>query len=450
EAGGAAPATVVAGGINISTAGSWTLSRRQGCWRGRPQDGQLSGNFDDMLAKYEDGSMKLVDFDLTAEINICQGRKAGLAFRVSSSGRFCVFYLSLNAGSSKSSLFFRDVGAMPQSDPRGFSFSRDSLESIGEEADRELMSEIVDPGWHTFRVRAMGDGLTFFFDSALIKHVDVESTGYQPGTVGLWASSSHAKIRAVVVSNLEAVTSVLQDSRRTFEACKRHMEDSIRISKSNELRKRNAARLIQRYTRFNLNLLKIRLKPYEEAEESGCEAETRANSLLTWMAVLNFLNRCETTSRDVDLRAKQNAVYLMQLDQVSPPPPAPPSTDPDHVEDDLQLAYVKAHWEYRRDSEKAGHAILGKEKFDEMRLQANGPAKLGKKLLAQSYLEQASQAPSEAEYQAIVRRAWVLEHDWVSLDEVLKDDPLVVENWVKEVRARAEKSKQPTKSGFAR
>ncbi|CAE8718797.1 unnamed protein product, partial [Polarella glacialis] len=101
-------------GINISTAGSWTLSRRQGCWRGRPQDGQLSGNFDDMLAKYEDGSMKLVDFDLTAEINICQGRKAGLAFRVSSSGRFCVFYLSLNAGSSKSSLFFRDVGAMPQ------------------------------------------------------------------------------------------------------------------------------------------------------------------------------------------------------------------------------------------------------------------------------------------------------------------------------------------------
>lgn len=196
-----------------------------------------------------------------------------------------------------------------------------------------------------------------------------------------------------------------------------------KLSKQQDLQRNNAvalnsasaARIIVSVAKVKLNMMRQKMKLYEEAEYQGTEANLRARKLLTWMASLSFLKKFDEKMQLGEIEKAKTDHYLTSLPL--PPPPPPPEDPPDSEEEELHEKYEAMIRRYEGSWNKEGQRVLGKDKFEEVRSKRSGPAEKEKKIIAQKCLQRANEVLNEAEYQEFLRKAWRLGDDHAALSE---------------------------------
>jgi len=184
---------------------------------------------------------------------------------------------------------------------------------------------------------------------------------------------------------------------------------------SSALNSASAARIIVSVAKVKLNMMRQKMKLYDEAEYQGTEANLRARKLLTWVASLSFLKKFDEKMQLGEIERAKTDHYLTSLPL--PPPPPPPEDPPDSEEEELHEKYEAMIRRYEGSWNKEGQRVLGKDKFEEVRNKRSGPAEKEKKIIAQKCLQRANEVLNEAEYQEFLRKAWRLGDDHAALTE---------------------------------
>lgn len=178
----------------------------------------------------------------------------------------------------------------------------------------------------------------------------------------------------------------------------------------------SASRVIVGVAKVKLNMMKQKMKLYEEAQVQGTEDNLRARKLFSWIASLSVLRRFDEKMQLPEIEQEKVEVYLKNLDP--PPPPPPPEEPPDSEEEELHEKYEAMIHRYEKQWRTEGQRVLGKDKFEDIRnMPRNGPAEREKKIIAQKCLEQAREVLAEGEYQELLRKAWRLGDDHAAFSE---------------------------------
>lgn len=182
----------------------------------------------------------------------------------------------------------------------------------------------------------------------------------------------------------------------------------------------SASRVIVGVAKVKLNMMRQKMKLYEEAEYQGTEANLRARKLLTWMAILSFLQKFDSKMIEPDIKQAKRIEYLKRLE---PPPPPPPAEEPPNSDDEeLHDKYEAMIRRYENDWQAEGQKVLGEDKFREVQKglmkdrKGMTPAKREKDEIAKACLAKAQHVMNESEYQELLRKAWRLSDDHADLD----------------------------------
>eukprot|EP00933_Yihiella_yeosuensis_P022204 TRINITY_DN1747_c3_g1_i3.p1 TRINITY_DN1747_c3_g1~~TRINITY_DN1747_c3_g1_i3.p1 ORF type:complete len:629 (-),score=125.66 TRINITY_DN1747_c3_g1_i3:123-1973(-) len=371
-------------------------------WHDGLDHGRLAGTQRSLLAYYQGPDSKYRDLDMSADIMLRSGQKAGLAFRVSPLGSMRVFYMHLSADSCEAVFRF----------------------ATGEEAALEeghvLKKTSIRLGWHTFRVRAVDTSLMFFLDNERIgQYVEDEggSKDEDAAYIGLWAADSDARIRYIFVTDLEATMKTMHYATTEYDRELSEMQEKERLRRLIEIRKLRAIKLIQHNCKVKLARTRARMRFYEKSKELGCEDQMRKNQVLAWVTVFALFEQMENALHgkkgfDRDICDKKEIQFLRMLDETSPPPPPPPAKEPPSAEDEvLHYKYQLAQRRFKHQWNRAGRVVIGEERFRAMQNESKCSAD-AKRAFAERLFKEAFDAPSEAEHQAKLYNAWRLENDW--------------------------------------
>merc|ERR1712125_101924 len=164
--------------------------------------------------------------------------------------------------------------------------------------------------------------------------------------------------------------------------------------------------------------------------DGGRDTKLRERRLLTWLCLFSVLEKFDQRLKLPEIADVKEARFLRALPP--PPPPPPPQAPPSAADEDLHYRYEEMKARYEPQWKNAGRMALGEEKFDAIRSLENGPAEKEKVLISQKCLERANQVMSEREHQEFIRKAWCLENDWSSVDEVNPND---IARWAKTASA---------------
>lgn len=388
-------------------------------------------------AYYEE--MKFKDFDIEAEVMVSDGDHAGLMFHMlESSGHNPVHYYALCVNLAKHQAELRSPN----------------------EAIALAHVNVQRHSWFQMRVRAAGSTLMMFVDSkqvgqrvcyhekdrvwsrehneeCVVKKNWCDGTydldcNYgvregvagrlienMDGSVGLWTAKSVASIRNIVVINLEEIVKDmrLHDQRMVDEALV--MKEKAKSTRAKMLRRTKAARLIQEISKLNLHIMHQRMQMYDQAERQGRDDALRDKKLLTWFALFSVFQRFNDVMAQPEKQERRTQLYLEWLDAKDPPPPAPPLKDPPRqTDEELHYRYEERRNKYADRWEKAGKMVVGQERFEKILNMESGPAEREKRLIAQKCFAKATEVMSEQEHQEFLRKAWRLENDWTSMDDV--------------------------------
>mmetsp|Transcript_21164 Transcript_21164/g.28521 ORF Transcript_21164/g.28521 Transcript_21164/m.28521 type:complete len:238 (+) Transcript_21164:1-714(+) len=225
----------------------------------------------------------------------------------------------------------------------------------------------------------------------------------------------------------------------------RLLQERERQSHATNLRRTKAAKLIQEISKMNLNVMYQRMQMYKQAELQGRDDQMRERKLMMWFALFSVFQRFNDVMATPDKQVRRQKQYLELLDEEEPPPPAHPMKDPPvGLDEELHYKYEERRAKYADRWEKAGNMIVGREKFDKILNMESGPAEREKKHIAQKCFSKASEVMSEQEHQEFLQKAWRLENDWASMDDLASVQE-EIDRWRDEkVTASAQKPK-PTK-----
>jgi len=178
----------------------------------------------------------------------------------------------------------------------------------------------------------------------------------------------------------------------------------------------SASKIIVGVAKVKLNMMRQKMKIYEDSERLGTEDSLRAKKLLVWTAGLSFLKKFQDKMEDPDIKEAKMKNYLKNL----PPPPPPPPLEPPPNDEDEELhdKYEAMIRRYKKQWTDEGTKVLGQAKFEEIRNRTkDGPASKEKKIIAAKCLEEAGQVLNEDEYQELLRKAWRLRDDHAALSD---------------------------------
>lgn len=256
-------------------------------------------------------------------------------------------------------------------------------------------------------------------------------TSCKTGTVGVCAALSQVKIRNVTAISLEEHMQRLRWGEYNYSVEKSILESLRKRLASHASSAARAVKLIQDVARVKLHYVRQRMKLYRAAEEAGRDTKMRERKLLTWLALFSVLQKFDRRLKEPEIADVKEARFLRALPP--PPPPPPPMAPPSKDDEELHYRYEEMKARYEPQWKNAGRMVLGEEKFDAIRSLENGPAEKEKLLISQKCLEKANHVMSEREHQEFIRKAWCLENDWESLDEV---DPKQIERWAQNASAK--------------
>lgn len=172
----------------------------------------------------------------------------------------------------------------------------------------------------------------------------------------------------------------------------------------------SASRIIVGVAKVKINMMRQRMKLYEESERMGTDDTLRARKLLTWVASLSFLKKFEDKMQEPEIMEAKMRNYLKNLP--APPPPPPMDEPPNDEDQELHYKYEAMIQRYEKQWTQEGKKVLGPEKFEEIRNRTrDGPASKEKLIIADKCLKEAQEVLNEVEYQELLRKAWRLRDD---------------------------------------
>eukprot|EP00930_Biecheleria_cincta_P098696 TRINITY_DN90346_c0_g1_i1.p1 TRINITY_DN90346_c0_g1~~TRINITY_DN90346_c0_g1_i1.p1 ORF type:complete len:563 (+),score=123.14 TRINITY_DN90346_c0_g1_i1:230-1690(+) len=374
----------------IPTSSQWECLRGSSNWTAGKEFGTFDSYMKSLTAVYR-GGPQCIDLDVTANLMIVRGNKAGLVVRgpdrkartgtLAASGHLIVYVCWPEAGDSSSS-----KGSLTVSICRGDDCAEEEIKTAQlDDAGRE--------SWHTLRVRAYQDMITCFFDRKLICHAVDKSS--RTACIGVWAADSCVRIRGVSLASLEELKKTVADSEETFKESLREKELEARNYRVQQFMRIRATKLIQGMVKRKIAERKARMAAYIESMEDGVGDEMDKEMLLGW-------------GRDAKQKSKPEDSNI--LEKWSPRESlAPRKEDPRDAE--LHLMYEMKRNQYASQWEAAGQQVLGIEQFKEM-IKTHGPAQEKKKLIAKAFLKQAKEAASEVEHKLLLHKAKRLKDDY--------------------------------------
>lgn len=241
--------------------------------------------------------------------------------------------------------------------------------------------------------------------------------------------AAHAMAKLKLMNELKMREKLLEEENIT-------KEHDAQLDSLTGAKALTSSRVIVGVAKVKLNMIRQKMKLYEEAEFQGTEQNLRARKLLTWMASLAFLQKFDAKMRDPGIKEAKRMEYLRQLEP--PPPPPPPEEPPDSEDEELHEKYEAMIRRYEKQWLTEGHKTLGKDRFTEIQnMRGNGPAAREKKEIARRCIEDAHHVMNEADYQELLKKAWRLTDDH---SDLVKDyDPAKFRAQMAKSSAAAEK-----------
>eukprot|EP00927_Polykrikos_kofoidii_P083769 TRINITY_DN8657_c0_g1_i1.p1 TRINITY_DN8657_c0_g1~~TRINITY_DN8657_c0_g1_i1.p1 ORF type:complete len:809 (-),score=135.06 TRINITY_DN8657_c0_g1_i1:62-2488(-) len=287
--------------------------------------------------------------------------------------------------------------------------------------------------WHRIRFWAIGHARGISLDGEQIALFgESEDTS---GFIGFQAfGKSTIQVRNVFVTNRAARARVEAEGEEQFVQELQRIDDAERQARAWKMRLAWASNFIQDMGRLKLTHVKQRMQPYIVADKTGYATKVRAEKVLSWVVLLSVLEKFYTAIKADDMLEEKERRYLLTLP--SPPPPPPAQAAPTNKDEELHYNYEAMKAEYEPRWNAAGRKVFGRETWDGMRMKDHGPAEKEKGLISKKCLEMSMTAMSEHDHQEYIRKAWALEHDWLSIDDVSEDQ---IAKWAKE---RAQKHKE--------
>lgn len=198
------------------------------------------------------------------------------------------------------------------------------------------------------------------------------------------------------------------------ERCARDQE--LQQASKSGVNQISASRIIVGVAKVKLNMMRQKMKLYEESERMGTEDGLRARKLLIWTASLSFLRKFEEKMQEEDIMEAKKRNYLKNL--APPPPPPPPEEPPNPEDEELHDQYETMIRRYEKLWTAEGKKVLGTEKFEEIRNRTkDGPASKEKEIISAKCLQEAREVLNEVEYQELLRKAWRLRDDHSDLKD---------------------------------
>eukprot|EP00928_Gymnodinium_smaydae_P070876 TRINITY_DN54622_c0_g1_i1.p1 TRINITY_DN54622_c0_g1~~TRINITY_DN54622_c0_g1_i1.p1 ORF type:complete len:897 (+),score=187.39 TRINITY_DN54622_c0_g1_i1:128-2692(+) len=273
--------------------------------------------------------------------------------------------------------------------------------------------------WHRLRVRATKTLVTVWLDEELCGAF-AGDVSCRCGSLGVYASRSKVLVRNFSSIDLQSLVDSTEAAQHNLMVEGRRRESQRTAYKALKMQSLKAVSLVQDVMRIKLRFIKQRMRACAQAHTAGQDGDLRARRMLVWLSLLKVMSTLGKKLRTPEIRDAMELNYLRSL---PPPPPPPPAEDPPTKEDEaLHYQYEEMRALYEPQWSRAGKRALGPDKFNKLRTMEKGPADAEKKIIAQKCLEQAMSVMDERKHQEYVRKAWRLEHDRASLEDVDEEE----------------------------
>lgn len=304
-----------------------------------------------------------------------------------------------------------------------------------------MKAQIRTNVWHRLRVQAVGHDIAVSLDKKFVaSFVDI-SLG--SGSIGIWASNSQVRFKDLKIHDLQDFVRQRDQSVEIYRAEHLRLTAAARYKEASESRGKKATVFVQTIMRTKLRYVHQRMMKYQQSVTAGRDAKVREKTLQVWFVLLRVLAKFDTKLREPNLARDMETELLKSL---APPPLPPPASDPPSVADeDLHCRYEERKRQYEKQWVSAGLAWFGQKDFAILRDLEHGPAEKEKKVVARHCLERAMEVMDELEHQQMIRKAWCLEHDRTSIEEVDKQE---VYKWAQRVSAEILESKRTGQSAI--
>mmetsp|Transcript_48754 Transcript_48754/g.156669 ORF Transcript_48754/g.156669 Transcript_48754/m.156669 type:complete len:404 (+) Transcript_48754:51-1262(+) len=281
----------------------------------------------------------------------------------------------------------------------------------------------------------------------------------QPGHLGIWVGKSAvAWVKDYSVVDFTDYEDQLRHGGHMVSLAKKQQEQDEYLAKVSDRRQEQAATTLQCAVHLRKEMVKQRMRVYRDAEAAGQAQDLREATALQWVFLLAFFNKIDKVLHEPEIFEPIYHEYLETLDRECPPPPPPPLEKPPRERDEeLQHKYEVTKATHTQLAKSTALRVLGPDQYERLRTSEKGVAllQMQKGSIAQKCWEQAMQATTERDHQEYLRKAFCLENDYDSVEDIAPEEfKRWLESKAEEMdlasRKRAAKdSKKPTSSPMA-